>query len=109
MYESVLPGAAERLFKMAEANQAHRHAMEPAVVNGNVSSQTRGQVFAFVLSLVIVAVGSVMLFLGKTSAGLWLILGDVGVIATVFIGARLIQRKEREQRRIEGSGQASRL
>ncbi len=103
-YESVMPGAADRIFKMAETNQTHRHAIEAKVVDGNVTSQARGQLFAFILSLVIVAAGGVLLYLGKTSTGLWLILGDVSVIATVFIGGKLIQRKERAERRADGGG-----
>lgn len=106
-YEDVLPGLADRIVGMAERNAAHRHSLEKAVVEGNVRAQARGQVCAFILALVVLGVGCWLLIEGKTGLGLWLMLGDVLALAGVFLGARWMQKKERESRRqeLEGRGQ----
>ena len=41
-YEQILPGAADRLFMMAERQAAHRMELETTVVKGNVLAQHRG-------------------------------------------------------------------
>ncbi len=100
-YETTHPGLADRIMRMAEDQAQHRQGLEKAVVVGNLKAQTLGQWFAFILSLVVIVAGVWLVLLGKTSLGVWFILGDVLVIAGVFIGAKLIQRGERKQRRQE--------
>ena len=75
--------------------------MEKAVVVGNIAAQKRGQVFAFILALIVVIVGTVLVYQGKTNAGLWLILGDIVALAAVFLGGKFLQKKERSARRSE--------
>lgn len=40
-YNKVIPGAAERILKMAESETAHRHQQEIQTLNANVNAQTR--------------------------------------------------------------------
>ena len=42
-FEKILPGAAERIFSMAEREQAHHHACENNVIKAQSSYGTRGQ------------------------------------------------------------------
>lgn len=50
-YEEVLPGAAERVFAMAESEQRHRHAAEDRVITVEESLGSRGQKFALTVAL----------------------------------------------------------
>jgi uncharacterized membrane protein len=107
-YERVLPGSADRLLKMAEAEQAHRqsleaqdlthsHAIERSQVETDAKLQSRGLNFAFGLALVTILSGGVLIGLGSDGAGFALILGTVGTIA----GAFFISRRFRDKPAIE--------
>jgi len=41
-FESVVPGSAERIVRMAELEQSHRHASENAMLNADESVMQRG-------------------------------------------------------------------
>ncbi|MDX8401354.1 MAG: DUF2335 domain-containing protein [Mariprofundaceae bacterium] len=45
-YERIAPGAAERILRMAELEQSHRHRMEDAVVDAHRRGQRLGVVVA---------------------------------------------------------------
>jgi uncharacterized membrane protein len=40
-YERIHPGATNRIFTMAESEQAHRHALEVAATNANIAAQEK--------------------------------------------------------------------
>lgn len=105
-FEQVLPGAADRLLKMAEGNAGHRQHLEKTVVEGNVKAQARGQWFAFTLALLVLAVGCWLLIEGRATLGLWLMLADLVVLAGVFFTGRWFQHRERKERREELEGPA---
>lgn len=107
-YEQVCPGAADRLLRMAEGQQAHRQHLEAAVVGGNLKAQTRGAWFAFVLALGVLGLGGWLIVHGQVSIGLWLILTDVVALAGVFFTGRWLQSRERKQRRQELEGASER-
>lgn len=103
-YGEVRDDFPDRIMRMAENNQAHRHQLESRVVGGNVRAQLLGQIFAFVISLALIGLGSWLVANDKTCIGLWLIFGDVGTVAAIFIGGKLFQGKERRDRRRELEG-----
>src|SRR5215208_5666614 len=49
-YNDAVPGAAERLIQMAERNQDHRQKLETEVIPARARSETRGQVFGFIIA-----------------------------------------------------------
>ena len=51
-YDQALPGAAERILKMAEKELAHRHESETKIINGSIKADTRGQYFAYSITLI---------------------------------------------------------
>ena len=106
-YDAVLPGLADRIVKMAEANATHRQALERSVVEGNVVAQLRGQILAFTLALVVAGIGGFLVFSDKATLGLWLILGDLLSLAAVFVTGKVLQWREREARRREIAGPAA--
>jgi uncharacterized membrane protein len=51
-YEQVLPGAADRILAMAEKESEHRRENDNKLVSASVKYSGRGQVFAFIISLI---------------------------------------------------------
>ncbi|MDY2793972.1 MAG: DUF2335 domain-containing protein [Peptostreptococcus porci] len=75
-YDDIVPGAAERILKMAENQQNHRFKLEEKIVFDDSSERKRNSYFAFTLILVVILLGGSLLFKGKSIVGL----------ATVFAG-----------------------
>jgi uncharacterized membrane protein len=80
---------------MAERQSAHRESLEAYVVAGNVASQARGSIFAFIICLVALIGGFALLFTGKNIDGLVAIISSLTALASVFVYGRYQQRKER--------------
>jgi len=97
-YEDILQGSADRILKMAEGEQSHRHAIESdeqkhfqEMVSIQVKTdsrlQNRGLNFGFALALTTILSGAILIGFGKDGAGFTLILGTVAGIGIAFIVA----------------------
>lgn len=87
-YESILPGSADRIIKMAESQQQHRINIEDKAVSGQVANTKRGQVFAFIVFILCVIVGLVFAYLDmKVFAGIFLT-GTMVTVVGLFIGGK---------------------
>lgn len=53
-YESVLPGSAERLMKMAEKEQQHRFEIDNLLTKGYLSLNVRGQILGFMIVIALI-------------------------------------------------------
>ncbi|MCY3973798.1 MAG: DUF2335 domain-containing protein [Candidatus Dadabacteria bacterium] len=95
--EEVAPGTVNRIFAMAEEQQKHRQGMEQSAVEGSIKAEARGQVFAFIISLVGLAGGGSLVFFGHDISGT--ILGGATLVglASVFITGRRSRQKESEK------------
>ena len=51
-YERTLPGAADRILALAEKEAEHRHQNEDAIIKKSMNLGVRGQIFAFIISLI---------------------------------------------------------
>lgn len=99
-YEHALKGAADRIFAMAERQEAHRHDMEKAALDINreqIRNGVRityvGQASAVVVSMTAI-LGSVYLAaVGQSAAGVIGVLGSLATLAGVFIVDRLARPK----------------
>ena len=100
-YEAVLPGCAERIVSMAEAQAAHRRALESRVIEGNVAAERRGQVFAFTLALVALVGGVWLIYQGNDAEGLTAIIGALAGLVGVFVYGRRKDAEERRQKRAD--------
>ena len=63
-YEEALPGAADRILKMAEAQQAHRLSIEDKVIDGNIVSERIGTVVGGMVALVAIISAMVLIAIG---------------------------------------------
>jgi|GEM_PF-3396485 len=53
-YEKTLPGAADRVLKMNEANATNRHILNDKIVNADNKRSGRGQILGFILSILFI-------------------------------------------------------
>ena len=97
-YEDVLPGSADRIIKMAEEQQRHRHHLEKTTVEGAGKRAHQGLWLGFVISLVVLGLGTAVILLGHEAAGATIMSVDVVALAGVFVYGRREQRKEREEK-----------
>lgn len=101
-YEKLVPGAANRILTMAEAQSSHRRDLEGRVIRGNVRSQTMGQVLAFILCSELFGGSIYLLANGREIGGLTTLVTAVAGFVGVFVYGRRQQAKEREAKRAQG-------
>lgn len=93
-YDKILPGAADRLIAMAEEQGRHRRRLEEAVVKSDIERASTGLKFAFFLSLVIVCLGSLLIYYDHDWAGGGMIGTTLVSLAGLFITGKVLQKKE---------------
>jgi len=99
-YERILPGAAERLLKMAEDQSLHRRNLETKVIHSGVSDSKKGLWFGLIMGL------SGFGLVGYcASLGLQLLAGiiaalDLGSLVGVFVYGSKQKRAERVEKEI---------
>ncbi|HAF2502209.1 TPA: DUF2335 domain-containing protein [Salmonella enterica] len=88
-YDQILPGGAERIFSMAEKEQAHRHKMDSTAVNGAIRKDKRGQWMGFSIAITILAIASVFAWRGNTAfAGALIAIDLIGFVSVFVLGRR---------------------
>jgi uncharacterized membrane protein len=88
-YNNVIPNGADRVIKMAEQEQAHRHNIETTIVGKESFEKRVGLVFAFILALSVLGVSSYLLiFTEKSGYGLTVFIIELGGLVWAFLGAR---------------------
>ena len=88
-YEQISLGFADRIMSMAEREQTHRHkdTDDRLVIQGKLAK--RGQIFGFILSLVIILGGLGLVWMDKPTSGFVAILAGIATVAGPFIYSRL--------------------
>ncbi|MCK4395914.1 DUF2335 domain-containing protein [candidate division WOR-3 bacterium] len=98
-YEEILPGSAERILKMAENQSTHRQELEKRVVFSSTRNETLGVIFAFIIFMIAVGLGTLLIYNNKDVEGLvtivFTVLGGIGV----FIYGKKRQREELKSKR----------
>jgi len=91
---------------MAENQSRHRQDVEKSVISTRNRNETLGQIFGFILALVIAGGSIWLIFMGKKIEGLATIIAEIASLAGIFIYARRKQQKELSQKKqaIEESG-----
>lgn len=84
-YDKVLPGAAERILRMAEKQQEHRHSMEMRIVRGEIGAEYLGQLFAFLLGVTGMGGGIYLMAIGVSGFGIAAFLAALATLAGAFI------------------------
>jgi len=87
-YKTVDPDLPNRILTMAEQEQKHAHEMELSALTATVANETRGQIFAFVVSLIIIIGAVYLIGTGKQIAGTILAGSTLIGLAYLFITGR---------------------
>lgn len=88
-YDRALPNGADRVMKMAEREQEHRHKMEDTIVRKESFEKRAGLIFAFTLSTLALGVSAYLLICTeKSGQGLTIFILEFVGIAGAFLGAR---------------------
>ncbi len=98
-YDDIIPGAAERILAMAEYQGKHRRELEAKVIDRDSVRASRGQVFAFIITLIIVVGGFLMIWQGKSLVGMAAIIAPITALSGVFITGKIIKNKNLRNRR----------
>ncbi|MBQ9345425.1 MAG: DUF2335 domain-containing protein [Kiritimatiellae bacterium] len=91
-YGACVPGGAERIFAMAEAQSSTRLRLETSIVETKNSLLRRGQIFGFVLGLVGIVSGAWVIIEGHSVAGTILSGSSLASLVGLFLYA---DRKKR--------------
>ena len=97
-YERIMPGSADRIISMAEAQSSHRRELENRKLNSDIHNERLGQILAFVLALVGLVGGIWLTAIGKGLEGLTTFLATLAGLAAVFIYGRQSQTAERSNK-----------
>ena len=111
-YEDVLPGSAERIMRMTEAQAEHRIQQERnasqreddrvQIEKTAVVADSRrgyiGLIFGFVISLIIISVGAYIAVSVQPWVGASIIGGNIAGLAWVFVHGTNTRRRERERK-----------
>ena len=84
-YDEVIPGAADRILRMAENQAAHRIQMDRVAIQSEVRSSTWGLIAGFLLSAGVIGGGIYLIAAGHDWAGSVLIGFDLATLAGIFV------------------------
>lgn len=86
-YEEVLKGSAERIFKMAENQSAHRQEIEKTVIASQMKQSERGQNYGLGIGIFGLIIGTILTFYGfSTVAGVLFATTILGLVSVFVIG-----------------------
>jgi len=83
-FEEILPGAADRCFKMAEREQNHLHAIQNKLADADIATQSSALTSVFILAAITLVGGIVLIALGRDIAGFAFIATVLAAIGAVY-------------------------
>lgn len=96
-FQRVLPDAGERIFRMAEGEQKHRHKLDTREQAMRWGAVWIGQLFAFLLMLAGTCGGIYLITQGRPVSGFVTIVASLGAVAVAFIKGRSSSRRIEKQ------------
>jgi uncharacterized membrane protein len=99
-YEKTLPGAAERVIKMAENQAAHRQGIEKVVINSDSRNATLGVIFAFIIAMTGLVFAYRLVMAGHGAEGTVIGALDLGALVGIFVYGTNVRAAERQGRLI---------
>lgn len=97
-YEKLLPGIAERIFKMAEIENSHRQKMESQTLDANTNlaqkeagERKSGQWFAFIIAITATILGFYLVLKGKSISGTLFSGSGIASVLMVFYSNKVIK------------------
>lgn len=98
-YNEIVDDGAERVFRMAEQQAAHRQHLERTLLLGQDKRANRGQLLGFFIALAVLGLGGFLVLSGHDWAGGTVMAVDVVGLAGIFVYSRLEQGRDLAQQR----------
>lgn len=95
-YENTLAGAADRIIKMAEEEQRHRHDQEHRMLESDIRLQRSGMILYFILGLILMVLGFILLYMNRDLSGLASVLNAFAGISAIFAPPGYLVYKTRQ-------------
>lgn len=96
-YNEILPGAADRILKMAEDQSKHRQDIEKKVIDNDILTSRLGVVFGFLIAISFLIAAVIGALSGHPVFGGLLGTGGLTGLVSVFIYGTKSKRDEREK------------
>ena len=84
-YNNAIPGLGERIVSSWEDESRHRRGLERRIVDAAIANQSRGQLIAAAIALVIAGGGIVLIALGHDIAGLIALIPNLVALVGLFL------------------------
>lgn len=92
-YDQVVPGAAERIIKMAENEMEHRHVQENRMSKSVIITTIISIIFAFLSVIILSGITFYALYKGYDTVAASIAVGAIAAVAGVFIFFKSKQNK----------------
>jgi uncharacterized membrane protein len=99
-YNTILPGAAERILRMAEIQSEHRQGLEKRVIGSDIKRSFWGSIFAFIFGMSLIGLGAALLLMGRDISGFVSLGIAMAPIMTAFIYGSRARKKERIEKSV---------
>jgi uncharacterized membrane protein len=96
LYDAVLPGSADRIIRMAEKEEVHRHGLESSVVRSEILKSYAGTACGRIVALTGMGISGYLLNEGHTIGGSIFAGVPLTGLVTVYVVGSNHRRKERE-------------
>jgi len=100
-YERIVPRFSDRLLKDMESQAQHRQGLENKTINGNIQSEKRGQLYAFILAVLAILGAIYLIATGRDKYGIYVFITTFASLVTVFVVGKVQQSRELAKRRKE--------
>ena len=97
-YEQILPGAADRIIRMAEKQSEHRQELEKRVIKSDTRNSLAGLIFGFIIGIVGIVRGAYLISIGQIIEGSIFGGGTIVSLVGTFIYGSQKRQKERQSR-----------
>jgi len=96
-YAKIIPNGAERIMAMAEKEQEFRHELTKTINTRNINIESRGQIFGFILSVIIIGSGVYLTATDKQTTGLVAVIGGIAILVGAFYYSKKPKPQQQEK------------
>jgi uncharacterized membrane protein len=98
-FDEVVPGAAERIIKMAEEQSTHRRSLEKGVIESDIIRSKWGQILGFIIAIFGLVVSTLISIYGNAATGALIGFTTIASLVSVFMYGSKTRSKEREEKK----------
>ena len=95
-YDKILPGTAERIITLAEAEAEHRRLLEKTAINAEVEEKRRGQKYGLIIGCTGIGASVLLGAMGTLMPAAVIGGGTVVSLVTVFVIGRVVKPKDKK-------------